>query len=94
MPVGYFVALAIGIILDRVVIWDKDRSLRKERNYYQRRVQELNQELRAVSVENYAMSLDAKSESTSRRFTTPEFERQFVQHGRARMETSQKRNPA
>ena len=79
-------AVAVGVGLDRVVIWDKDRAVTREREYHINTIGNLEKQLQMTKMDNYAMKRE-RGESVDVRdyvYENPDFEAEFVRNGHAK----------
>ncbi len=80
----YILAAAVGIILDRVIIWDKSQAVKRERSYHLHQINDLEKHLEQVSMENYALRKERQKADDSRFYTNPNFEQEFTERGFAK----------
>lgn len=79
-------AVAVGVTLDRVVIWDKYRAVTEERRYHVDTIRDLQRQLQVSNLERFASARQSGEKADPDKFlyTNPNFEQEFLQSGRAR----------
>ena len=79
-------ALAAGVGLDRVVIWDKDRAVAREREYHIDTIGNLEKQLQVAKMDNYAMKRERGDSVDARDYVyeNPHFESDFMRNGHAK----------
>ena len=79
-------AAAVGVTIDRVVIWDKYRAVTEERRYHVDTIRDLQRQLQVSNLERYANARQSGEKADPNKFlyTNPNFEQEFLEIGRAR----------
>ena len=77
-------AVAAGIGIDRIIIWDKYRAVAEERMYYADTVRDLQRRIQTVNMERFAEAREhgENPNPDDLVFLNPEFENQLHQYGR------------
>lgn len=79
-------ALASGVAIDRVVIWDKERAVTQERLYRIGTIRSLEKQLQITKMDNYAMKRERGENVDARDYVydNPDFESDFLRTGHAK----------
>lgn len=83
---GFILALGAGIVIDRAVIWERDRAVIEERRAHVRTIRDLQARLQEANLERYAAekSLGRDVKARNYLYANPNFEEDFLRYGRAR----------